>query len=107
MTDMEKQIEIPEAEIGASGYTKLAWKIWEQTKLPMTQCETIDRIVREQGYIKKNDDTVQVVRCKDCIWRQHLEPSGGFHHNGESVVYCMLNRRPTREDGYCNAGMRG
>ena len=56
---------------------------------------------------KQTEDMVQIVRCKNCIWRQHLEPSGGFHHNGESVVYCMLNRRPTREDGYCNAGMRG
>ena len=51
----EKQIEIPEDEKGVSGYSKLAWKLWQEVKLPMTQCETIDRVVREAGYRKQSE----------------------------------------------------
>lgn len=46
----EKQIEIPEDEKGMSGYTKLAWKLYNEVKLPMVQCKDIDRIVIEEGY---------------------------------------------------------
>lgn len=46
----EKQIEIPEDEKGVSGYTKLAWKLYNEVKPPMVQCEDIDRIVIEEGY---------------------------------------------------------
>lgn len=53
--EVMKEIEIPEDEIGRSGYSKLAWKIWNAVKLPMTQCETIDRIVREEGYRKQSE----------------------------------------------------
>lgn len=45
----EKQIE----EMGASGYSKFAWKLWSETKLPMTQCLQIEQIVQEQGYRKQ------------------------------------------------------
>lgn len=36
-------------KMGMSGYSKFAWKLWNETKLPMTQCITIERIVKEQG----------------------------------------------------------
>lgn len=51
MTNEEKQIE----EMGMSGYSKLAWTLWDKTKLPMTQCEVIEQILKEQGYRKASD----------------------------------------------------
>lgn len=47
----EKQIE----EIGMSGYSKFAWKLWSELKLPMTQCLVIEKIVQEQGYRKQRE----------------------------------------------------
>ena len=50
---MSEQIKIPPDEIGMSGYSKLAWEIWEETNIPMAICVVIDQIVREQGYRKQ------------------------------------------------------
>jgi hypothetical protein len=41
--------------MGMSGYSKLAWTLWDKTKLPMTQCEVIGQILKEQGYRKASD----------------------------------------------------
>ena len=89
----EKRIEIPEDEKSASGYSKLAWKLWEEVKLPMTQCETIDRIVREEGYRK-------VIRCKDCEyhhWEQ--EPC-----HGKTIHKCSVLNAEVFKDFYCYYG---
>jgi hypothetical protein len=85
---IEKQIE----EMGASGYTKLAWKLYSVLKLPMAQCEAIDSIVREQGYVKRNtgkwiiigeplmtDECRQIpVECSCCAIRRHI-PHVNYH----------------------------
>ena len=67
----EKQIEIPNNEMGRSGYPNLAWKIWNEVKLPMTQCEIIDRIVRKEGYRKQSEGEWQTELdgthwCSEC-----------------------------------------
>jgi hypothetical protein len=77
-TMSKEQIEIPTDEMGASGYSKLAWELWHKCNLPMTQCDMIDRIVREQGYHKKNEaEWVKVYQNKvatvyECSHCNHL-----------------------------------
>ena len=51
----ENQIKIPEDEMGMSGYSKFAWELWQQLKLPMDICEKVDSFVREQGYRKQSE----------------------------------------------------
>lgn len=48
--DREKHTEIPEDEMGMSGYSKLAWEFWRKVGIPMTQCVAADKVVRECGY---------------------------------------------------------
>jgi hypothetical protein len=67
----EKQIEIPADEMGMSGYSKLAWKMWNETKLPMAFCVWIDPIVRSEGYRKQREGEWQKAPdgthwCSEC-----------------------------------------
>lgn len=83
----EKQIETPEDEKGASGYSKLAWKLWQEVKLPMTQCETIDRIVREEGYRKQINAVWVERRCEFTDGSQMVEDyycSNCFYEEGDN-----------------------
>lgn len=51
----EKIIEIPESEIGMSGYSKFSWKLWEAGICNMSEAQRADQIMREQGYRKASD----------------------------------------------------
>lgn len=50
---MDKQIEIPEDEMGMSGYSKFAWELWQHLKLSMDICEKVDKFIREKDYCKQ------------------------------------------------------
>jgi hypothetical protein len=50
------------------------------------------------------EDVVAVVRCKDCIYRQALSPA--YDYKGRHCMTCLNWHRPTKEDGYCNEGIR-
>ena len=70
---MNEQIKIPPDEIGMSGYSKLAWEIWEETNIPMAICIVIDQIVREQGYRKQSEgewivkgECWKTLQCSSC-----------------------------------------
>ena len=93
----QKQIEIPSDEMGTSGYSKLAWKIWQQVKLPMAECEKIDRLVREQGYRKQSDGK----------WQFHRDGSGTCSecHFTQRRVWDYDNHQ--RFCGVCGAKMKG
>ena len=51
----EKQIEIPENEMGRSGYSNYSWKLWKTKKFTMAQAELADQIMREEGYRKQSE----------------------------------------------------
>ena len=98
----EKQIEIPEDEMGMSGYSKFAWELWQQLKLPMDICEKVDRFVREQGYLKQSEGEWVDNHCTVC----GMTPIGEetWTRNGETppkfercMSYCP----------HCGAKMKG
>jgi hypothetical protein len=49
-------------------------------------------------------DVVEVVRCKDCIYRIPL--SSAYDYKGKPAMTCFNFNRPTREDGYCYEGIK-
>ena len=51
----DKQIEIPESEMGMSGYSKFSWELWERGLCTMCEAVQADRIMREQGYRKASE----------------------------------------------------
>ena len=53
--DKEKMIEIPESEMGMSGYSKFSWKLWEAKICNMSEAQRADQIMREQGYRKDSE----------------------------------------------------
>lgn len=53
---------------------------------------------------KGKNDVVEVVRCKDCIYRMPLSPQ--YNYKGKPAMVCFNFHRPTREDGYCYEGIR-
>ena len=50
------------------------------------------------------DDVVKVVRCKDCTFRLPLSPQ--YDYKGRPCFTCFMWHKPTKEDGYCNEGIR-
>lgn len=51
----DKQIDIPESEMGMSGYSTFAWKLWEKGLCTMAEAEQADQIMRQLGYRKASD----------------------------------------------------
>ena len=51
----EKQIKIPEEEMGMSGYSKYSLALHRTKKFTMAQAELADRIMREEGYRKQSE----------------------------------------------------
>ena len=51
----DKQIDIPESEMGMSGYSKFSWKLWEKGLCNMSEAEQADQIMREMGYRKASE----------------------------------------------------
>ena len=52
---MNNQIDIPESEMGMSGYSKFSWKLWEAGLCNMSEAQRADQIMRELGYRKASD----------------------------------------------------
>jgi hypothetical protein len=42
-----------ENEMGMSGYSKFAWTLWKEARLPMATCEIVEQIIKELGYRKQ------------------------------------------------------
>jgi hypothetical protein len=55
-----KEINIPESELGMSGYSKFAWKLWEAGICNMSQAEKADQIMRKQGYCKASEIIAEI-----------------------------------------------
>ena len=51
----DKQIDIPESEMGMSGYSTFAWKLWEKGLCTMAEAEQADQIMRQLGYRKASE----------------------------------------------------
>lgn len=50
-------------EIGMSGYSKFAWKLWKEAQLPMAKCEIVEQIIKELGYRKQNNEGSECPTC--------------------------------------------
>lgn len=69
--------------------------------------DTIDQIYDEQiACIRAEDtaDVVEVVRCKDCFWRQSF--CDRHTYKGRPMMYCFCHSRIVKEDGYCNEAIK-
>lgn len=65
--DKEKDcISIPENEMGMSGYSKLAWKLWSDCKMDMLTAEEADKVIRK--YLIENN----YERRPTAEWIEHL-----------------------------------
>ena len=49
-------------------------------------------------------DVVEVVRCKDCVWR--IEIPNGTEFKGIKPRYCGLKQELTGENDYCSKGAK-
>lgn len=49
-------------------------------------------------------DVVEVVRCKDCVYRMELSPL--YQYEGRSYKVCFVRHKPVSDDGYCNEAIR-
>lgn len=56
----DKQIDIPESEMGMSGYSTFAWKLWEKGLCTMAEAEQADQIMRQLGYRKASDFAAEI-----------------------------------------------
>ena len=52
-----------------------------------------------------SEDVVEVVRCKNCIYRVPLDHER-YNYQNKKAMYCFCYNRLTREEGYCNEGIR-
>lgn len=49
-------------------------------------------------------DVVEVVRCKDCAY--YLPLGEQYNYKGNHAMHCFCHSRLTKENGYCNEGIR-
>ena len=54
----------------------------------------------DAGYRKQSDNTVEVVRCKDCRFNTFTQPNGTIHCHVDGNV------RFSKQDDFCNKGRR-
>ncbi len=52
---------------------------------------------------KNKADYVEVVRCKDCTFRQPID-EGRYTFKGKPAMVCILHSKAVAEDGYCSYG---
>lgn len=78
----EKQTEIPESEMGMSGYSKFSWKLWEAGICNMSEAQRADQIMREQGYRKASEVAREIL---DIIERR-LE-TNTYHSQGQQTSF--------------------
>lgn len=50
-------------------------------------------------------DVEEVVRCKDCTFRQPIYESQ-YTFKGKPAMVCIIHSRAVAEDGYCSYGKR-
>lgn len=51
-----------------------------------------------------SSDVVEVVRCKDCVYRMELNPI--YQYEGRALKVCFVRNKPVSDDGYCNEAIR-
>ena len=64
----DKQIKIPENELGMSGYSTFAWKLWEKGLCTMAEAEQADQIMRKLGYRKASDVAREIFADLKQMW---------------------------------------
>ena len=55
-------------------------------------------------HFKNAADVVEVVRCKDCVYRMELNPI--YQYEGRALKVCFVRNKPVSDDGYCNEAIR-
>ena len=49
-------------------------------------------------------DVVEVVRCKDCVYRMELHPM--YAYEGRLCKVCFIRNKPVSDNGYCSDAIR-
>lgn len=62
----------------------------------------------EKGYRKHSENTVEVVRCKDCKYCDVIYPIKCAGAEAINVYFCGFNNVPRKADDFCSYGeMKG
>lgn len=65
--------------------------------------ERVSEKLYNAGYRKHSEDTIEVVRCKDCA--RYIEMQG-YDYNGRKARFCVWHSQLRRENDYCGDGIR-
>ena len=49
-------------------------------------------------------DVVEVVRCKNCVYRMELHPM--YAYEDRSCKVCFIRNKPVSDNGYCSDAIR-
>jgi hypothetical protein len=74
---MNKQIDIPESEMGMSGYSKFSWALWEEGICNMLGAQRADQIMREMGYRRASDVAREIFEEIELL----LDTYSASHHS--------------------------
>lgn len=66
-------------------------------------CELTEEEKKDCGFFKPKADYVEVVRCKDCAYREEIE---GFGYKGIKAKVCVNWFKPVRDNFFCAYGIR-
>ena len=55
------KIEVPQNELGMSGYSQFSWKLWEKGLCTMAEAEKADQIMRNMGYCKASGLIAEII----------------------------------------------
>ena len=93
----DKQTEIPESEMGMSGYSKFSWKLWEAGICNMSEAQKANQIMLEQGYRKADEVAREIFDAVDEMMACVAEMTGcAITYYGK---YAELKKKYTESEG--------
>lgn len=76
-------------------YEVCQYHITEETEMTVNEC----------GKFKNKADFVEVVRCKDCVYRQPID-ADRYNFEGRPAMHCILQTNLFGEKAFCSEGKR-
>lgn len=71
-------------------------------------CDFVAKLLYTKGYRKQSENTVEVVRCKDCISCEYCYPAKAKGKEAIEAWYCHFHKRYASPDAFCSfAKMKG
>ena len=67
-------------------------------------CEPDTCAIRQAIMALPTADVVEVVRCKDCVYRMELHPM--YAYEGRPCKVCFIRNKPVSDNEYCSDAIR-